>query len=259
MPGTPVAGDVVFVGVVLAGPSTSPSSTDEPVAYTFSVEQVLRGDPAIPTATVWTAAASASCGATFTPGSRYVVVARRNRTWTSVAAGAMVTWLGAGNRLLPASGPVPPDALVWPDPPGFDRSRSNIAFRELQRFAPFPVGWLARPFGITRLWRARNRVTVSYSSGLRIVTTHLCRARGTRAAPPLARGPRRVRYSGVRNGRLVVFTGRNEIRFDGVSVARATAVASDLRRANGPTLPPPVRDAAVRVPCPVPRRPSAMS
>jgi|GEM_PF-4755153 len=268
-PGTLIPGEVVFVGTVEAVP---PPGTDAdpqaPVAYAFRVERTLRGAAPGPSVTVHTGAHGGICGTSFRLGSRYVVSTSRVRgaSVPPLPDGALVTGLGSGNREIPLGAPVPADALRWPAPPGFDERRSHLTVAGLRAFRPFPVAETRfRWSGVRRIERTRNSVTLVAAGGLRRRTTQMCRARPGSRAAPVAPGPSAVPHSGIREGRLVVFTGRQEVRFDGVTPAEALAAARGLARANHPAyrrpatpgyvaapLAPPVPGARLRVPCPIP-------
>lgn len=89
--------DVVFHGTVVSsddpGGAWPFASSGREVRVTFAVDEVHKGQVG-PQVAVTTAADSAACGATFTVGSRYEVMAS--------GAEALSTTLCAGNTMLPA-------------------------------------------------------------------------------------------------------------------------------------------------------------
>jgi hypothetical protein len=86
--------DFVFEGVATSAkePLITQSSGD-PVEYTFSVEDTLKGDWSSPQVTVTTAISGASCGAEFRVGQRW-------RVFASGSSDDLASNLCAGNRLL---------------------------------------------------------------------------------------------------------------------------------------------------------------
>ncbi|WP_284638849.1 hypothetical protein [Paenibacillus silviterrae] len=108
--------DAVFVGkaVKIAGSGKwFIRSSADPVAVTFEVSQVWKGEPQA-SQTVYTAASSASCGFTFSENTEYVVYARKgedglqtticDRTKALMAAAEDMAQLGEGRKPLQRAG-----------------------------------------------------------------------------------------------------------------------------------------------------------
>jgi hypothetical protein len=94
--------EVVFVGVAV-GSNAPPflSSSVDPIEFTFTVDQQLKGEQLPQLVTVVTAASGASCGAGFQVGERWRVFARSDGP-------SLTSGLCDGNRLLDESAPMSP-------------------------------------------------------------------------------------------------------------------------------------------------------
>lgn len=106
--------ELVFVGVAVAREEPNPSATvmssGDPIAWTFAVEEVVKGNPTNPQR-VNTARGEATCGFPFKEGRRYVVFA-------SSDGGTYTTALFSGTReVVPTTSTAPPPTTTTVPPP----------------------------------------------------------------------------------------------------------------------------------------------
>jgi hypothetical protein len=211
VPGTPVRAEVAFTGTVTTATQTDPSNLLQ--TYRFSVDHVLKGDVAGTTLDVQSTS-SASCGASFTVGERYLAFASVARASDRfLVEGVLATNLGWPNRSLASDVTIPRDALYNPAP-GFLFGRSDLTPHQLV-VLPTPRAWWlggydARSRGLLRILRREDGIAVVYRRGLRVTT------RSVPEGPPAAATSRLRGVPAVfGEDDVTVFVGGQQIQISG--------------------------------------------
>lgn len=265
VPGAEIRADLAVAGTVTAVDRPVTVDGTEVRTFTFRVDTVLRG--ARRTAVrVQTSANSASCGADFAVGRRYLLFASRAEgEGGAFTKGAFITSLADPNRRLPRTERVTEDDLFVPAPDEFDAKRSNLTPREFVAYTPFTAYWLGGYTGygtIRTLREDAGAVVAAYRQGrsapLRVGTRRVCLAATTEGIPPLT-GLRRIRGvpAGFRQGGLSVFTGQVEVRITGRTrkdqIQAAQQIFTGGAQTFGDALPAPAARPVNRLsPCPAP-------
>ena len=92
---------VVFEGVVASSSPLAQGDGFMDVAFTFAVENELKGGPLPERLAIATSGSGASCGAEFQVGQRW-------RVFASISDGALYSGLCSSNRLIDERAPIPP-------------------------------------------------------------------------------------------------------------------------------------------------------
>jgi hypothetical protein len=109
----PIQGDVAFIGVVAAKDTPLPFGTPGHygIAYTFAVEEVLKGDPA-PFTVVYSGYGGGDCGIPMAVGERWRIEAYRWEGNLSVGICSGTTLLDVGVIPPPVPGRLPSEGLA---------------------------------------------------------------------------------------------------------------------------------------------------
>jgi hypothetical protein len=244
VPGTPVRAAFAFTGTVTTATVTDPSNLLQ--TYRFRVDHVLKGDVAGTTLDVQSTS-SASCGASFTVGERYLVFASVARASDRFLVEAVLaTNLGWPNRPLARGATVPRDALYNPAP-GFLFGRSDLTPHQLVVLRPrawWLGGYDTSSRGLSRILRRQDGIAIVYRKGLRV------RTRSASEGPPAAEATVRLRGVPAVFGEddVTVFVAGQQIRISGTDATRRElAEAVEMLRPAHPSgqfappklLPPP--------------------